>query len=353
MDDDVRLSRRQLLAGVAGAGGIGTLAGGLTGAALGDIEPFRNNRFVAGSLELDVGWTGPGAGPTDGSLLLLDIGPLDAGESGYSYLSVSLPSGDGQRNNPATVWLQTHCPTPTTLLDDFLRVQLSYVDCETGDPIQTVFDWGSLRDFANALRNGIQLVPQSGGTGDDGDCLPVDDPLCLRLDYTLDEGYVGTESTRMYMDLVGMQCRHDAGELNPFTAQEECPEPECLCCERVGKLEIADNYIEPGIYDFTENCNGYTGYQLQVLDTETKDGGTETVAAAVRVLDPSGSPVQLCEAEYKGGADSTTVAYDDPVYETDLIFAPERDDSYYGISHITMSICSLKPPLYCDDGGCE
>lgn len=365
MSGDRDLSRRQVLAGVAGASSIGALAGGITGAVLGDSERFFDNQFVAGAFELDMHWTG---GPSSGNQFALTIEDLNPGETGHADLSLELPADD-QDNNPGLLWLRATCPAPPTLLGEFLEVTLSYADCDSGEAVETIRGPLSLRKFADQIRNGIQLRPPPELSGTNGECLPVGQEICLRLDYALSDGYLGEESLAMSFQVVAEQCRHNEAA-NPFPTVAECEKPECVCCERVGKLEldeesqsgIGDSSIEEGIYTFTEVCNGLPGYQLEVLDTVDKSDG-ETVAAQIRVLDSGGMPVPLCEAIYKGATTSRTVTFEPFAFGTGLVAAPAREDdagpvesdpdAYYGISHITASICTNRAPADCDAGGCE
>lgn len=364
MRDRPNVSRRKILAGLAGVGSIGAFAGGTTSAVFNDIEVFGNT-FGAGALDVSLTWAGPGAGPQQGNAVALSIDDLDPCESGYATLSVALPEAE-PNNNPGVVWLRPLCPEPTTVLENHLKVSLYYADCDTGAAIEPIIEDRSLLEFANTVHGGYRLEPPNG-SGPAGNCFAVGEEVCLRFEYTLNGAYDATESMGMAFEVVAQQCRHNDGMTNPFgpTPENPCGESDCICCESVGKYDLQESSLTVGTeYAFTEVANGYEGYSLLVLDTVDKDGGDETVAAEFAVLDPDGDRVDLCEVTVVGGpphspARSRTYEVSGDTASGLLASQPKADamdsdpeedpEAFYGISHVTVSTC-LSRLADCWDG---
>jgi hypothetical protein len=366
------LSRRELLAALSAVGAGGALVGVGTGAVLRD-RTTMGSLFTTGAFDLEVEWkllagndagtAGFGAGTFE-----LDVGGLSPGERGAALLSFSLPAVEDGTNNPGYAWLRAFCPQPAgTLLAESLHVTLSYANCVT-EAAETGIDGadGSLREVANALRNGVPL-DAAGTNADPGEqaCLAVDDPLCLRLDWRLDDDYVGTETATVAFEVVGTQCRSHDGTEDPFAGVDrpECP-VACRCCAFLGKLDldpsetdqpgIGDSSIEPGTYTFTE---GSSEYVLVVPEpsgggptTVDKDGGTETVAVEFEVRDADGDDhPTLCRVDVKGSTGLERYETLDGNATGGLLYAPlqsgsgDAPDDYYAISHLTVYACSPDP----------
>jgi predicted ribosomally synthesized peptide with SipW-like signal peptide len=347
-----KISRRQLLAGVAGAGATGALVGTGTAALFTDEEGF-SARLTAGLFDLVVEHAG---GTSTGTVPLV----IDAA-TGSEQLTAQLP---GERNNPGYAWLRTVCPEEDLpAFADDIAVTLSYVDCGgDGDTIAT----GSLAEVAEQLRGGEPLDPRCLGPAevDPGGqaCLSSggEIDLLLEWDWDLQEDYDGGPQDLVALEFAGLQCRNADGTRNPFpdvatTANCETDDPPTtteryavsFCevyaddgdgCKPVGKLELEDggycgqsgiseNQIAEGTYDLYtdgDDCEK-TGYDMRVTDTETKDGGSETVGLAFELLGPDGSDPTLCEVRIKG---SGTVEYDsgfDGNATGGLLYAPEKD----------------------------
>jgi hypothetical protein len=362
MGDDPRgvpVSRRGLLSAVVATGSVGAVTGLGTGAVLSDVEPFAENQFVAGELDLAVRWerTGGGGG-TSGGTVSLDVAGLKPGESGASTIVIDLPQ-DGDTNNPAYVWLRGRCPDPSGALAAELRVALYYAAPDgsratdgSGDELVPIVE-GQLCDAAEAVRNG---VPIDAGTDPDpvvepGDQICLDtvegDPVRLRFEWELEETYEAGSgvSTSITFDFAARQCRHRDGTVNPFPKVEPCAcasghgisyveiygcmgaSPGCDGT-LLGKIEleegycgeagIGENLIQPennyALHPDGDDCDEDTGYVVRVTDTRTKTeaGSTETTAVELELFERSSdetlAPVDLggvvvCSASY-------TVTYD-------------------------------------------
>jgi len=353
------ISRRRVLAAVA-VGGAGALVGTGAGtqAAFRDEERFGAS-LTAGTVDLTIAYdilTGPGAdgpassGTTDGPRVHLPIGALgNDAAAGSTLLTFSLPQRPDTINNPAALWLAAGCPTPeATGLAEAIQLQLSYADCDTGTPLDTVVD-GSLREVATALDAGLRI--DGDPTTSDTNCLT--DSVCLLAEYEL-VGYVGSETVDLPLWFVAAQCRNTT-PANPFSgrATGPCPAGEiCTCCRTLGKLELDQNTVDPGTYAFTE---GSSDYGLEIYDTATTDEGT--IGVAFRLVALSGRVVpSLCTVAVKGGPgfeqydrdDGTIVDSADLPGSGDdgLVYAPERT----GISHVTVCVCT--PELEAECAGC-
>lgn len=206
------LTRRQILAGVAGAGGTGILVGTGTAAVLTDEEVF-GNAYVVGAVDLEVDWTG---GTFENGTATVEI---DA-PTGSETLKVQLADLEDAENNPAYVWLRLTCPGETDL-DCDLEVRLSYVCSD--DTTQRIApddgrDFAPLLEVANQLRTGIPLSPTCDSS--EQRCLTPDETIELRFDWRLTESYSGGRTTlgggEGLFKFEGEQCRYNNGE-NPFS----------------------------------------------------------------------------------------------------------------------------------------
>ncbi|WP_255151898.1 DUF7467 domain-containing protein [Halorarius halobius] len=355
------LSRRRVLAALATAGGAGAFAGGGTAAMFGDRETLAAT-VQAGAVDLAIGYrvlSGPNADPgvervVDGPAVRLPVSELSAGtDAGSVLLQVMLPAVPGGVNNPTVPWLRTLCP-PASTLGELLFVRVSYADCETGARGGQLVS-GSLREVADALRNGVPLDADPATAA--FDCLT--DELCLLVEYELD-GYLGSDATDLSLELYGYQCRHTDPTVSPFAPTEPCPAGDpCPCCVYVGKVEFDDD-IAVGTYPMTE---GETAY---ALDVYAVDDPTDTSALAFRVRGPGGLRPTLCRVDVKGANPNATGLADDTAtyepagaYSDDTASLESVDDEGApvtgglltapggkGVSHVKLYVCAA-----CDDGG--
>jgi hypothetical protein len=352
------LSRRRVLAAIAAAGGAGALTGSGAGALLRDTESGGFG-LTTGLVDIVVDYWQDAAsggidlanpdGRVDGPRLDIPVGTVEENSSGATLLRISLPQDEGI-NNPASVWLRTVCPSPTTLAE-FLTVTLAYSN-ENGSPGQVIAT-GSLREVADALRTGVRL--DGDLTTPELDCL--DDELFVVVDYSLG-GYIGDETTSLQVDIVATQCRNADPTVNPFAdaVVEPCqPGYNCDCCWAIGKVETDDDVgFEAGTrYPFDE---GLAGYAIDVTDVDGDSG------VAFELVATDGGPVfPLCEVLVKAGSGVSTVynrADDEYDFDTSaldgatngIIYAPENPNNgkRYGISHVLISVCVPRLP----DGTC-
>lgn len=240
-----KFTRRQLLAGAAGAGGVGAAIGTGTVALLSDESVFIGSEFVVGELDLLVEWDDDGntKNSEDGTASLV----IDEGEGEVTF-SVALP---GERNNPAYGWLRITCPSEAPALAYDLDVTLSYVDCNGTDPSDPIAE-GSLLEVANELRNGIPLDSSCNPNAapENRDCLSSSDPTKLRLEWELQEPYDGDPAPLVDFKFVGRQCRHNDGTENPFGTFDECiPVVDGKGISYVAWCSDVDEPINPRITD--------------------------------------------------------------------------------------------------------
>jgi hypothetical protein len=351
------LSRRRVLAALATVGGAGAIAGSGTAALLGDTER-TGGRLTTGTVDLVVSsWDLAAAngfdfdpadpdGVADGPRLSI---PLQVtGETDRrTLLRFGLPQRAGRPNNPASLWLRADCP-PAATLAEFLDVELSYATAD-GTPGARIVR-GSLREVADSLRGGLRL-DGDGDPANGTDCLT--DEVYVLVEYDLD-GYVGSETTRLPIEALAVQCRNSDPGANPFPAAGPACEPAfvCDCCWTVGKVETDDPLEAGRTYRFDE---GLVGYGLRVTDVDGDSG------VAFDLVSTDGDPVYpLCSVAVKGGrddvvydrtdgsVDTTTDALDGAV--DGLVYAPENPNSggRYAISYVLVSVCA--PALA--DGSC-
>lgn len=318
------LSRRRVLAALATVGAAGSISGFGTGAVLSDRER-GDNAIAAGALDLTVdfevldGPRGPrgSAVHADGSSrVLLPIPALDRGDAGAVLVTLALPPLEGTVNNPAYVWLRSVCPDPTSTLPDHLAVSLWYADCETGarlDGGQLTPSGATLREVAEALLDGVPLdgAGRAGTAPGSQACLA--DELCLRVEYELDETYVGDQTAALALDFVAVQCRHDDGRASPFppAAVDACDPPEQrpklpaisyvevtfrdADGTRTGKIEDAHAFA-PGTYPLAAD----PAVDLVVLSTFPTAGEAQYVSFALDA--PDGDDPDILKVVVKSGS---------------------------------------------------
>ncbi|MEF8872244.1 MAG: hypothetical protein V5A41_11485 [Haloarculaceae archaeon] len=340
------MSRRRVLAAIAAAGGAGALTGSGAGAFLRD-DIGSYGRFTSGIVDIVVDYWQDATsdeidlanpdGTANGPRLDIPVSALEENASGAMLLRISLPQDEGP-NNPASVWLRTVCPPPTTL-GEFLTVALSYSDEAAGSG-QVIAD-GSLRDVADALRGGVRL--DGDPTTPDVDCLT--DDLFVVVEYSLGE-YIGDETTTLQVDIAATQCRHADPTVNPFgnATPDPCdPGYRCDCCWAIGKVEVDDRFEAGTTYDFTE---GLADYAISVTDVDGDSGvAFELVATDDAPLLP------LCEVQVKGGPPDERYTRTDGEFgfETSvldgtsngLVYAPENPNNggRYAISYVLVKVC--------------
>jgi hypothetical protein len=339
------MSRRQVLAALAAAGGAGALTGSGTGALLQDTTR-SGGRLTTGIVDVVVDYwlaveTEPvdlsdPDGRVDGPRLDIPVGTIGPDDSGATLLRISRPESDAGVNNPASVWLRTLCPAPTTLGEQ-LEVRLNFANAG-GFPTEPVPGAGTfrpLRELADTLREGVRL---------DADCLATD--LFVLVEYRLG-AYVGSETVSLPVELAAVQCRNADPDVNPFPADAidgPCePGYDCPCCWAIGKVEV-DAPFQPGQrYPFTEGLAGYA------LDVTAVDGDS---GVAFELVATDDSPVlPLCEVQVKGGPNDERYERSAGTFGTDtttldgttdgVVYAPDNPNSggRYGISYVLVSVC--------------
>lgn len=360
------IDRRRLLAAVATLGSAGALGGFGTHAVLADAEPY-DSTLESGRVDLEVSWAvdSGDSGTSDGPVSFdLELTPED--DDGSAVIEIDLPQ-DGDRNNPAYVWLRSFCPTPVSKLGAALEVALWYADA-TGARVGTApIASGSLNDVTESLRGGL-LVDGDGDPGTtEQSCLDTTtgDALSLRFEWELEDSYDGDgAATTAEFEFAAVQCRYGDPADNPFPPALDvaCDEPPveqpprygvshltvwicdpdqdgCVCIE-LGKLE--DVSFLPGTYDFPDRDGVPTGYDLVVTAAAVQaDDGTVTVIAdasaaptdsevvgvAFELHARTGDDPTLCQVAVKGGTGPAELYGPDSLVgnATDgVLYAPEK-----------------------------
>lgn len=257
------LTRRQVLAGAAGAGGTGILVGTGTAAFFADDEVF-GNAYVVGAVDLDLDWSG---GTSENGPAAVEI---DA-PTGSETLKVQLEDLEEAENNPAYVWLRLNCPGDTDL-DCDLEVRLSYVCSD--DTTQRIApddgrDFAPLLEVANQLRTGIALAPTCDSPTPS--CLEPGETIELRFEWRLTEDYDGGETTlggdSDLFRFEAEQCRYNRSE-NPF--DPTAIDSNCgTCVQEVSWIAFCvegQDADPPGVKNTTELIDSGTA-----VDWETKN----------------------------------------------------------------------------------
>jgi hypothetical protein len=360
------IDRRRLLAAVATLGSAGALGGVGTHAVLADAESYEAT-LETGRVDLAVSWAveNGGSGTSDGPVsFALDLTPEN--DSGSAVIEIDLPQ-DGDRNNPAYIWLRSFCPTPVSRLGEALAVELWYADA-TGVRVGTApIASGSLNDVTDSLRRGVLVDGDGDPSPGEQRCLDttVGDPLSLRFDWDLEDSYEGDDSaTKAAFEFAAVQCRYGDPEANPFppVSNVPCDDPPvdhpprygvshltvwvcdptqdgCVCVE-LGKLE--DVTFLPGLYEFPDRDGVPTGYDLVVTAAAVKDDGgdvsvitdasaaptdSEVVGVAFELRAQTGADPTLCQVAVKGGPGAAERYGPDSLVgnATDgILYAPEK-----------------------------
>lgn len=357
--DGSPLSRRAVLASLGGAGALAGAAGKRTVASFGDGTEVAGS-LRAGRVEIDVDCDGCVLEDGRLELALESVAP---GESRVKTVRLAVPEGA----NPARLWLRTECPPVSDPLGEDLESRLSVRrDCEDEGEAERLVppdeEWTSLSELRRKLRDGVRLDDPTDS------CPSPGEPRCLEFEYRLPDDATWTvdAETDLVVELFARQCRHVPEEdvSNPFP-EEDCPEPTCPECVELGKLEVENDRLDPGVYDFDEVYgdveDGEDGsYRLEVLTVTDKvdDGERETVCASVRLLKNGrerDAPA-ICEVTVKGGRPTVTYDVDPPLTRTrgEVCASRDPDDPETesdgerpAISNLTVSVC---PDGVSDDG---
>lgn len=213
--DDGRLTRRRILAGVAGAAGIGMLGGAGTSAFLRDTEvvpgSVLGNPYSGANLDLRLRCAGPSGACTsteDGvSFAFADIEPGDDGST-----TVCLESADAS----AWLWLRTPPPVDRAVARK-LTVSLAFDD---GTPLRDaagdlIRDW-PLNDFLEAFADGGTIPGLDGSNG----AFAEGEERCLELEWELpNEPALAGQSVDFTLQFAAVQYRAETSPRNPWERQ--------------------------------------------------------------------------------------------------------------------------------------
>lgn len=224
------LTRRGVLAGVAGTAGVGLVGGAGTRAFLRDTEAVPGsvfgNPYEGARVDLQLGCGSDACTPAeDGDGVSFAFEGIEPG-SGSS--TVVCPGLDGA-SEPAWLWFRAAPRTePLPLLAEELTVTLAYADGtpvpvpEGADTDETDAEDISLRTFFDAFAGGA-AVPGSGA-GESDDAFAPDEERCLELSWSLPEAPdpdVSGQSVEFALRFAAVQYRADAAPRNPWEQDNE------------------------------------------------------------------------------------------------------------------------------------
>lgn len=352
------LSRRQLLGSVGTVGALGAASGVGTWALFEDRETFSGS-LAAGAVGVTLDCED--CETTDDGSMSFDLSGLTPGDRGVETFTVTADA------NPMRVWLRTNCPAPVDPLGDAVEVRLFHDgDCDGPAVANAVHpadgSWVTLNEFRSTMRGGLRMDQHDGEP-----CLHG--TQCLDLEYRLpdDATWAAELSTELSFEVVAEQCRHvpEDGVTSPFP-NPDCPEPDCPDCVELGKLEVANDLLMPGVYEFDELYAPFddgTTYALEVLTATNKadDGEEETVCASFRLLAGDGDDglaevdaPAVCSVAVKGGQLTETYDVEPPTTRTrgEVCTVAQDGDTAPGalpaISNVVVSVCA---PEDGDGGG--
>jgi hypothetical protein len=212
-EDD--LTRRQILAGITGASGVGVAVGTGTAALTSDSFDFSGSTMQAGVLDLDVSWATNGDQGTSTGSPAVPVTLSKSDSTQRVRLGVSAPDHRGT-NNPLVPWMRARCP-PDESLARSVEVSIRYADCR----VDCALFEGSLRE----LVEGVALDPDADGSVTPGEqrCLRAGESIELVMDVSLD-WFERSDRTTFVLDFVGVQCRGTDRSEAPFSVPEECTE---------------------------------------------------------------------------------------------------------------------------------
>jgi hypothetical protein len=324
------ISRRALLGSLGTVGGAGAVFGAGTTSLFIDRELIETSEVSAGLLDILVSWEDGAQTSEDGTATVtFDL-------SDGSDKNILTVTHTDKRSNPASIWFRPTCPTGPA---DSVNVTATVCDTEVGS--------GSLLHVANDLRNGIRLDTREYC----GECIGPDEEIELEIDWEFsasdDYDSQNPDDVELEFHFRAIQCRSNPDPSNPFEEIDPCIDTTEYHgisyikvfaslegeCSEIGKLELDNNLIQEGeSYEFSEvKQTEYDDYQIEVIDTVTKDDGQEVVAVEFELNDPDGSDPDLCDVHIKGGSGQSgggvieyTSGFDGNATGR-LLYAPEKE----------------------------
>ena len=219
MSDDTdgkRLTRRRILAGVAGSAGIGLIGGAGTRAFLRDTEVVPGsalgNPYQGNHLDLELSCPDPdGACTAEADSVSFAFANVDPPAEGGTTFCPGLSGG------PAWLWLKTVPSSVSSPLGEKLQVTLTYgngnpVEHSTDGPVE---DW-QLQDLLDGFADGGMLL---GVNGPDDRAFGETEERCLELSWSLPRDPVLSEqSVEFTLRFAAVQYRADvdANTSNPW-----------------------------------------------------------------------------------------------------------------------------------------
>lgn len=340
--EPLRLSRRQVLAGVSGMGAFGAAGGAASDAYLSDRESVSSTQGTGQvGLTVTCGTCVTGNGVT--KFTFDDLDPDSEVEEEERFeLSI-----DG---NPIRVWLRTTCPPAVDPLGETLEVRL-WVETNCGDPggrrdLHPNGGWTTLAALREELASGIRVDDPADP------CFSADDDPCLHFEYRLsnDAAWAASAESELTFEFVAEQCRHvpESNATQEAFPTPNCPDLNCSTCDKLGTIKLQDDRLVPGK---TYALDGDDEHEIEVLqvtnavDTVDNQETRETVCVDFRLLkdgEESAAP-PICEVSMNSGSVSHEI--DPPLTRTrGRICTPSDGDggdgSRPGITSITVSTCA-------------
>lgn len=228
--DGKRLTRRRILAGVAGATGVGLVGGAGTRAFLRDTEVVPGsalgNPYQGNHLDLELRCPGGDAACTaEADSVSFAFEGVDPDPEMTPAAAGATRFCPGLSGGPAWLWLRTAPSAVDSPLGDDLLVTLAYVDGDgsrtaVSDPAGSEVADRPLNDLLGAFDGGGMLV---GTSGPDDDAFGETEERCLELSWSLPDRDAthSEESVEFTLRFAAIQYRADANasESNPWGQQ--------------------------------------------------------------------------------------------------------------------------------------
>jgi hypothetical protein len=223
--DGGRLTRRHVLAGVAGAAGVGLIGGAGTRAFLRDTEvvpgealgnPYEGARVdVTLRCGDDSDSSDACTAEEDGEGVSFAFEDIEPGDSGSTVVCPSL----GEASEPAWLWLGA-TPQVDTLLAETLTVTLTLDGTAVTAADGTVADGISLKTFLDAFAGGAG-IPGADGPDEEMNPFAPDEERCLELSWSLPDDpdpEISEQSVGFTLRFAAVQYRADvdASTTNPW-----------------------------------------------------------------------------------------------------------------------------------------
>ncbi|MFB6125426.1 MAG: SipW-dependent-type signal peptide-containing protein [Halanaeroarchaeum sp.] len=348
-DDDklFDLTRRKVLGSLGALGAGAALGGAGTAAFFSDEETFTGNELVAGSLDLKVDWQQTYTG-ADGLVPVTAYPDHDDG-----LQSVVRAINDDQRvveyelhgedsRQPITLYcdeLESGDRLPDDVYANDRRPEQTHLveltDVKPGDSGEITFSlhlcdnpgyvWLT-GDLTENAENGVVSGEVGDNTPEVGE---LADALQARVWYDDCDGAFGDEPVIAEGSLASVLESVDGYRLSP-TGAGACLESDKL--EDGGNPDLLT--LEDEVYEFSYDD---TTVPVRLTNFQFKENGTELIAFDFAVQDPD---YGVCSVAVKASTQTEVASFECAQSGTvRSIERPPDTEGYYGISHVTFSLC--------------